>query len=169
MSREEFFTWARSGPYAQCTPEQLYFAYEVYLTCPLSRKPDHGIAHADCGRCGNCCRRLWRIEVSLHDIRRWIDEGRVDILEALERKPRHAEAESTWGFSTDAMQTAVKASPGCEEHVAEALSIAYATVASEDSYVIPKTRGCKYLIEGEQTMCAIYDTRPDVCKNFPAL
>lgn len=169
MSREDFFNWARNGPYAHCSTELLYFAYEVYLTCPLSREPEHGISHADCGRCGNCCRRPWRIEVSLHDIRRWIDEGRFDILRALERKPRHRKAESAWGLSTDALQTAVKVVRRSEEQVAAALSIAYATVAGEDSYVLPKARGCKYLIDGERTLCAIYDTRPDVCKNFPSL
>lgn len=134
LSRQEFFTWARNGPYAQCSTEQLYFAYEVYQICPISRDPQQ-ISHEDCGRCGNCCRRQWRIEVSSKDIQRWVDEGRIDILESLEPE---------------------------QGHVPTAAS-------GEVSYVIPKTAGCKYLIEGEQTMCSIYDTRPEVCRNFPSV
>ncbi|WP_424357898.1 YkgJ family cysteine cluster protein [Methanocella sp. MCL-LM] len=169
LSRQEFFTWARGGPYAQCSTEQLYFAYEVYLTCPMSRDPEH-LSHADCGRCGNCCRRQWRIEVSLKDIRRWLDEGRIDILESLERVPPGC-APATPGpeRSLDFIRTVESAARGREPDLSGIMAMVNALASGEASYVIPKTAGCKYLTEGEQTMCSIYDTRPEVCRNFPSV
>lgn len=169
LSRQEFFVQARTGTCAPWSTEQLYFAYEVYLTCPISRVSGQAAYPGECGRCGNCCRRPWRIEVSYTDVQRWIDEKRTDLLESLECRPRRSPAASGWGQSTDALQTAVKAVACGEEHVVMALSIARAVASGGDSFVLPKAGGCKYLIDGEETVCGIYDTRPDVCRNFPAV
>jgi len=169
MSRPQFFAHARNGSYAGCSTEQLYFAYEVYLTCPMSRVPEPATFPSACSRCGNCCRHPWRIEVSLNDIQRWIGEGRTDILETLELRPRHSPMTCGWGDSTEALHTTIKAVQCGEAAVDMALAIAYASVSGGDSYVLPKAGGCKYLIEGENAMCGIYNTRPDVCRHFPEL
>ena len=169
LSRQDFFTRARSGPYAQCSTEQLYFAYEVYLTCPMSRDPQH-LSHADCGRCGNCCRKTWRIEVSLKDIRRWLDEGRSDILESLEKMPPgYRSATPVPEHSLEYKRTVESAARDRETDLPGITDVVNALTSGEASYVIPKTAGCKYLIEGEETMCSIYDTRPEVCRNFPSV
>ncbi|CAJ35840.1 YkgJ family cysteine cluster protein [Methanocella arvoryzae] len=174
LSRQEFFTQARNGPYAQCSTEQLYYAYEVYQICPLSRDPVH-ISHVYCGRCGNCCRRQWRIEVSLEDVQRWIDECRFDIIESLERQPQK-QVPSEPGrsiYADEDMATlengATHADAHADAQVAKAMAIVRDIASGRASYVIPKTRGCKYLIDGEITMCSIYDTRPEVCRNFPSV
>src|SRR5512138_3609330 len=88
MSRAAFFARVREHPSYDYTTEQLYAAYEAYLTCPRSpfRVPE-AVRTFACGRCGNCCRRPWRVEVDLLDAIRWIDEGRYDLLAALEPRP----------------------------------------------------------------------------------
>lgn len=80
MSRQEFFALARG----RFSTEELYTAYEAYVTCPALR----GGGSFYCMRCGACCRRQWRIEVSGADVRRWIAEKRLDILGSLKCSPR---------------------------------------------------------------------------------
>ena len=169
ISRPEFFALARNGQYAGCSTEQLYFAYEVYLICSLSREPESAISPSQCSRCGNCCRHPWRVEVSLNDVQRWIGEGRTDILESLELKPRHSPVTAGWGCSTDALHTTIKAVHCGEAAVDMLLTIAHASASGGDSYVLPKVPGCKYLIDWDKPLCGIYDTRPDVCRHFPVL
>jgi Fe-S-cluster containining protein len=52
---------------------------------------------------------------------------------------------------------------------AKVLAIARSLEAGEGSYVLPKKTGCLYFIDGVTTACSIYDTRPEVCRIFPAI
>jgi Fe-S-cluster containining protein len=169
FSRAEFFAMVRSNMSSTLTTEQLYGAYEAYLICPRSPyRIEKETAKIDCGRCGNCCRKPWRVEVDLHDVLRWIDEGRHDILASLEPRPWGGENE----FDTDSVlirQLATRFAGLDEESLATALAIASSVADSDGSYVLPKKEGCYYLVDGAVASCSIYDTRPEVCRRFPGV
>jgi Fe-S-cluster containining protein len=167
MSRPEFFARLR-GCAPGLTPAQMYATYEAYLTCPLSPFREGAEALGfDCGRCGNCCRRPWRVEAQLHDILRWLDEGRLDILASLEHRPR----KTSCGTADTGLigQLALKAAGLDGDDLAMTLSIVARSAADEGCYVLPGENGCRYLIDGTITACSIYDTRPEVCRRFPSV
>lgn len=173
MGRQDFFARARSMS-SSYTTEQLYAAYETFLTCPRSPFREERDAAVDCSRCGNCCRRSWRIEVSLRDVLRWVAEGRRDILAALEHRPRgHGPAVA--GIPSVIRPLSLLLADEDEDYRATVLAIVRSLEADEGSYVLPKKAGCYYLIDGAiiddgaTTACSIYDTRPEVCRIFPAL
>ena len=87
ISRQEFFTRSRNKGY---TTEQLYSAYEVYTTCPGAAASHMTFDEFSCLRCGNCCRKPWRVEATQYDVLRWIWEGRLDILGTLEHMPKRS-------------------------------------------------------------------------------
>jgi Fe-S-cluster containining protein len=166
IGRQDFFARARSVSSSYST-EQLYAAYETFLTCPLSPfREARETLTIDCGRCGNCCRRPWHVEAHLRDVLRWAAEGRHDILASLERRPRGPGVEQE-GSSSVLRQLASLLAGTDEDVLAKALSIAWGAEISQDSYVLPKKRGCYYLIDGATTACGIYETRPEVCQRFP--
>lgn len=166
ISRQDFFARARRMS-ADYTTEQLYAAYEAFVTCPLSPFRDGREAlPVDCSRCGNCCRRPWRVEVHLQDVLRWAVEKRHDILASLEHRPRRPRSEPD-GISTLVRQTASLLAGADLSRLARALSVVKSVEACEGSYVLPKKGGCSYLIDGAVTACGIYDTRPEVCRRFP--
>jgi Fe-S-cluster containining protein len=166
ISRQDFFARARSAS-SRYTTEQLYAAYETFLTCPLSPfSAERETVAFDCGRCGNCCRRPWRVEVHLRDVLRWAAEGRHDILASLERRPR-APDDAPDGSSPVIRHLASLLAGTDEGRLAKALSIARRLEVSDGCYVLPKKGGCYYLIDGVTTACSIYDTRPEVCRRFP--
>ena len=167
IGRQDFFARARSTSPRYST-EQLYAAYEAFLTCPLSPFREGEPLAIDCGRCGNCCRRPWRIEVGLRDVLRWAAEGRHDLLVALEHRPRRPGLENA-GSPTMLLQLASLLAGADEAVLTRALAAAQGVETSPGSYVLPKKRGCCYLIEGVTTACGIYDTRPGVCERFPAI
>jgi len=157
LSRQEFFALAREG---KCSTEQLYSAYEAYSICPAFRKADEFV----CTRCGNCCRRQWRVEASIYDVQRWISEKRLDIIHVMEYSPkkgppggltpcemRSMEMMGSWILELDESQVAM---------------LAFALAASrEGALVLPKTnQECIY--HGDDG-CSIYSTRPEVCAMFP--
>ena len=162
MGRLEFFRKARDRS-PGLTTEQLYAAYETYLTCPLSPfREERGLPAADCCRCGRCCRRPWRVEVQLSDVLRWAGEGRHDILGSLERRPRkHGSPPAS---DLVLVQFAGLLAGAGEDELATALSVAS---GGEGSYVIPHKGSCSYLIDGDAASCGIYETRPAVCRLFP--
>ncbi len=167
MSRAEFFAKVRGNRSYDYTTEQLYAAYEAYLTCPRSPFRAPGATRTfECCRCGSCCRRPWRVEVDMLDAIRWIDEGRYDILAALEPRP--------WGGvdepdidSIIVRQLADRLAGEADERIALALTVVSGLSGSQGSYVLPQSDGCGYLIEGDQASCRIHDTRPEVCRRFP--
>jgi Fe-S-cluster containining protein len=166
ISRQDFFARERSAS-SRFTTEQLYAAYESFLTCPLSPfREERETVAIDCSRCGNCCRRPWRVEVHLRDVLRWAAEGRHDILASLERRPREPDDE-TDGSSPVIRHLASLLAGIDESWLARALSIARSLEASDGCYVLPKKGGCAYLIDGFTTACRIYHTRPEVCRRFP--
>lgn len=154
LSRQEFFSRARRGPY---TTEELYSAYEAYATCPAFP----GAGDFRCERCGRCCRRPWRIEPSVRDVQRWIREGRLDIIRRLEHAPRPG---------PPAVPAPCEAGdpgpPGPVPHGMDGdLAAAMVFAAREGELVVPKTpAGCIYY-DGDG--CTIYGTRPGVCSLFP--
>ncbi len=167
MSRAEFFKVVRANRSYNYTTEQLYAAYEAYLTCPRSPfRVEKTTTAFDCARCGNCCRRPWRVEVDLLDALRWIDEERFDILASLEPRP--------WGQDDEpdvdsiiVRQLAGRLAGEDDARITKALSVVSTLAGSEGSYVLPKNEGCGYMIEGEMASCSIHDTRPEVCRRFP--
>ncbi len=167
ISRQDFFAMARSGSPGYTT-EQLYAAYETFLTCPLSpfRERQKAIT-VDCSRCGNCCRRPWRVEVHLWDVMRWATEGRHDILASLEHQPLMPDHGS--GLVSHVLMQLAALLAGMDEGLlSKALTIAKSLESCEGSYVLPKKGGCCYhLIDGAVAVCRIYDTRPEVCRRFP--
>jgi Fe-S-cluster containining protein len=166
IGRQDFFARAR-GATPRYSIEQLYAAYETFLTCPLSPfREDRETVSIDCGRCGNCCRRPWHVEAGLRDVLRWAAEGRHDILASLERRPR-APGMGQDGSSSLLPQLASLLAGTDEDALAKALSVAREAETSPGSYVLPKKRGCYYLIDGATTACGIYETRPEVCQRFP--
>lgn len=165
MSRSEFFT--RVGRATGYTAGQLYAAYETYRTCPLSAfREERALLAVDCSRCGNCCRRPWRVEASLQDVLRWAVEGRHDILASLEHRPRKAAFEP-YDVSPVIWQLAGQLAGEDEEATATTLAVAQGVEHSEGSYVLPRNGRCRYLIDGVTTACGIYDTRPEICRTFP--
>jgi Fe-S-cluster containining protein len=171
IGRQDFFARARSVSSCYST-EQLYAAYETFLTCPLSPfREERETLTIDCGRCGNCCRRPWRVEVHLRDVLRWAAEGRHDILASLERRPR--KPGPVQADSSPVLPQLASLLAGTDEDVlARVLSLAWGAEISQGSYVLPKKRGCYYLIDGAidngtTTACGIYETRPEVCQRFP--
>jgi Fe-S-cluster containining protein len=172
ICRQDFFARARSSA-STYTTEQLYAAYETFLTCPRSPFREERDAAVDCSRCGNCCRRHWRVEVSLQDVIRWATEGRRDILAALEHRPR-GNGPAAAGILSVIRPLSLLLSGEDEDYRAKVLTIARSLEAGEGSYVLPKKTGCYYLIDGAiddgaTTACSIYDTRPEVCRVFPAI
>jgi Fe-S-cluster containining protein len=166
IGRQDFFARARKK--SSCyTTEQLYAAYETFLTCPQSpfREEQEKLA-VDCSRCGNCCRRNWRVEVSLHDALRWATERRHDILSSLKYWPRSPDDEPD-GISPLVRQLASLLAGTDESRLATTLSVVKSVEACEGSYVLPKNNGCSYLAGVKTTACRIYDTRPEVCRRFP--
>jgi Fe-S-cluster containining protein len=168
IGRQDFFARARKKA-PRYTTEQLYAAYETFLTCPISPfREERDTAGFDCGRCGNCCRRPWRVEATLHDVLRWIAEGRHDILASLDYRPRGPDDEPE-DISPLVRQLASQLAGEDEDHISRALSVAKSVEACEGSYVLPKKNGCSYLAGGKTTACRIYDTRPEVCRRFPGV
>jgi Fe-S-cluster containining protein len=166
MSRAEFFAVVRSNPSYDYSTEQLYAAYEAYLTCPRSPFRQINAVAFDCARCGSCCRRPWRVEVDLLDALRWIDEGRYDILDSLEPRPWGAVDEPDID-SIIVRQLADRLAGEDEGRIATALAVVSTLAGCEGSYVLPKNEGCGYLIDGPPASCRIHDTRPEVCRRFP--
>ena len=168
ICRQDFFTRARSMS-SSYTTEQLYAAYETFLTCPLSPFREEREKFAvDCSRCGNCCRRSWRVEVCLRDVLRWAAEGRHDILSSLEYEPLGPDPAAT-GNSPAIRQLATLLANEDEDCQTRTLAIARSLESDEGCYVLPKKNGCYYLIDGVSAACSIYDTRPEVCQLFPGI
>jgi Fe-S-cluster containining protein len=166
MSCQEFFARAR-GRKPDIASEHLYAAYETYLTCPRSQFRSEGLEPVtDCGRCGHCCRRPWRIEVSLPDVLRWAREDRADILSSLEHSPMKL-GEACFADVPILMQLACNLAGRHEDEIADILTIAQRVMTEDGSYVLPKNLGCKYLVDGKIAVCHIYESRPDVCRQFP--
>ncbi|AFC99513.1 Uncharacterized protein family (UPF0153) [Methanocella conradii HZ254] len=157
LSRQEFFARARGGKH---TIEELYAAYETYSTCPAVRSR----GAFKCMRCGSCCRRPWRVEVSVYDVQRWIYEKRLDIMKSLEYRPRKGSFRRLSTCEARSLEIMCSSLLDLDESLSAGL--AFAIAASRDgSLIMPKDEdGCVYLEDG---LCTIYETRPQVCASFP--
>jgi Fe-S-cluster containining protein len=157
LSRQDFFARARRGEYSA---EELYPAYEAYVTCPaVSRSKAFA-----CERCGSCCRRPWRIEASVYDVQRWISEKRLDIVRRLEYRPKRGPPKGLTPCEVRSFEMMCDGLLELEE--SRMASLAFALAASrEGAMVMAKgEEGCSYY-DGEG--CAIYETRPEACARFP--
>lgn len=157
LSRQEFFARARRG---KCSTEQLYSAYEAYTTCPALR--DNG--EFSCARCGNCCRRPWRVEASVYDVQRWIWENRLDIIGELEYSPK--KGPPPWLTECEARSMEMMCSELIEYDESLVAVLAFALAAARDNALVvsKKTGECVYY---NGSGCSIYSTRPEVCARFP--
>ena len=166
MSRAEFFSHVRRRVPDYSTVE-LYAAFEAYLCCPQSpfREASAGI---ECGRCGRCCRRPWRVEAQLQDVLRWINERRWDILAGLVHDPIRSRAECE-ADPVLVQQTAGLLAGLDPDMVLRILGIVGAIAAGYGGYTMPRSPGCHHLIDGAISVCGIYDTRPEVCRRFPEI
>jgi Fe-S-cluster containining protein len=156
LSRQGFFALAREWGFSV---EELYMAYEDYLTCPALRQGRFG-----CNRCGACCRRPWRVEASVYDVQRWVSEKRLDILESLEYSPKLGPPQGLTPCEARALEAMCSGLLELDENLAA--SFAFALAASrEGALVVPKGQdGCVY---HDGHGCAIYETKPGVCDRFP--
>ncbi len=153
LSRQEFFALARG----RLSTEELYSAYEAYVTCPALR--NRGAFR--CERCGACCRRPWRIEPSVCDVLRWISEKRLDILENLKYAPKRGPPQ---GLTPGEARSLEMMCSELDEGLVATLAFALAA-SREGALVIAKdAEGCAY---HDGSGCAIYETRPEVCVRFP--
>ncbi len=152
LSRQDFFAMAKG----RLSVEELYSAYEAYVTCPALRER----GAFQCKRCGSCCRRPWRIEPSVDDVRRWISEKRLDIIENLVYAPKRGPPQGLTPLEAEALEAM------CSDDEYTAATFAFALAASAESALIvaKDLEICSYY---DGFGCAIYDTRPGVCARFP--
>lgn len=173
LSRQEFFSLMRAESVTSCSTEQMYSAYEVYRTCPeiqMSGFTFEGIAGKGCYRCGECCRKPWRIEVSFSDVLRWVSEGRSDILGSLEFYPRKnaCEASSPEGSMTLLKHAGMQIPELGDDIASDAAFKLFISALYDGCLVLPKNKnGCVYLMAGAATSCSIHGTKPEVCIRFP--
>ena len=163
ISRQEFFARSRDQGYST---EQLYSAYEVYATCPGAAESHMRFDQFTCLRCGNCCRKPWRVEATLYDVLRWIWQGRLDILGALEHSHRRSVEPAVNACEEKAMDMIGIGLAEQDDGLVASLAAAIAS-ARNGWLLIPKKNGQCIFYENEKKSCAIYDTRPEVCIRFP--
>jgi len=157
LSRQEFF--ARAWKDDRST-EELYSAYEAYSTCPAFRKAGPFL----CERCGGCCLRPWRIEVSVYDVQRWILEKRLDVIEDLEYMPKKGPPGGLTPCEVKSLEMMCSGLLELDEGLMARLGFALAA-SGDGAMVIGKSMGgCRYY---DGSGCSIYDTRPGVCARFP--
>lgn len=164
LSRQEFFAKAGREGY---TTEQLYSAYEVYATCPGAAASHMRFDRFRCLRCGNCCRRPWRVEATRSDVLRWIWEGRLDILGALEQRPKRMPLTSLHAYEEKALEMIGASLLELDDDMVASLASAIAA-AGDGWLLVPRKYGrCVFLDEDGLPACAIHGTRPEVCERFP--
>jgi Fe-S-cluster containining protein len=157
LSRQEFFARARNGRYST---EELYSAYEAYMTCPAFGRP----GAFRCERCGRCCRRPWRVEASVYDVQRWIAEKRLDIIDSLEYVPKKGPPPGLTPCEMKEFEMICAGLLEQDERLTATLGFALAA-SREGALVMPRNAcGCVHF---DGAGCAIYDTRPGVCGRFP--
>lgn len=135
-----------------------------------------------CLRCGACCFTVKYITVSHSDVRRWVAQGRCDILEALVIDRRRSPLASVYG--KDRIDQAKAGANMLIESNIEVLSracsdsnfykrvldVIYLTGLLESSvYVGRRDNKCIFLgcdADGVAS-CMINDTKPRVCEKFP--
>ncbi|MCD1296239.1 hypothetical protein CUJ83_14650 [Methanocella sp. CWC-04] len=178
LSRQDFFKIVRQRVKEDITTEQLYSAYEIYLICPKAASMGYiisGISSQACYRCGNCCRKPWRIEASLYDVLRWIREGRFDILADLRYVPRRKEDETAPNIKAQAIKMVELMAghiAGCDRDLmAKAAFAIFAASRDDGCLVLPKSGegGCIYHMDNGISSCGIHGTKPEVCMKFPKM
>lgn len=157
LSRQEFFARARKGEYST---EQLYSAYEAYAICPCFGGP----GEFECNRCGNCCRKPWRVEASVYDVQRWISEKRLDIIGELEYFPKRGPPRGLTPCELRSLEMMCLELMELDESLIAMFAFALAA-SREGALILPKNDGgCIY---HDGSGCSIYGTRPEVCAVFP--
>jgi Fe-S-cluster containining protein len=119
-----------------------------------------------CLRCGNCCRKPWRVEATQYDVLRWIWEGRLDILGMLEHMPKRAPLAAASSCEQKALDMiGIELAEQDDRLVA---SLASSIVSARDGWLLaPKKNERCIFYDESQKACAIYSTRPEVCGRFP--
>ena len=163
ISRQEFFARTRGKGYST---EQLYSAYEVYATCPGAAATHMKFGDFKCLRCGNCCRKPWRVEATHYDVLRWIWEGRLDILGILEHRHKRSVEAATSACEEKALDMIGVELAEQDDSLVASLAAAIAS-ARNGWLLIPKMGGQCIFYDGGQKACTIYGTRPEVCAHFP--
>ncbi|HTY91703.1 MAG TPA: YkgJ family cysteine cluster protein [Methanocella sp.] len=124
----------------------------------------------ECRRCGQCCSSVRYVTVCHADVKRWVAQKRLDILEGLvidrRRTPLLAIRKDSIRAAKEEAR-ALLAEAGLEdEHVFEIL---YVTKLLECAVYVKRAGGACALLreDGGMATCGIQDTKPLVCEKFP--
>jgi|GEM_PF-3185600 len=156
------------GPAGRKDLEQLSSIFELYPESVrlLSDREAVELPSFECQRCGQCCARVKYVTVSHEDVKRWVSQQRLDILDSLvidgRRKPLMA------ARGKEAIEAA-KIEAGPLSGDGRIFEILYLTALVECAVYIKRRDGaCAFLIDdGGVAACNIHDTRPRVCEKFP--
>lgn len=132
----------------------------------------------ECRRCGACCSSVRYVPVCSGDIRRWLSQGRTDIISCLavdrRRTPLLASlgpdmveaAKRNAGEEAEAaLYAAGHASFKTFSHVAETLYLC--DLLENVVYVRRENGRCAFMTDDDKATCAIQETKPRACAKFP--
>jgi Fe-S-cluster containining protein len=97
---------------------------------------------------------------------RWIWEGRLDILGALEHIPKRASQEAASACEEKALGMIGIGLAEQDDMIVASLASSIAS-ARDGWLLVPKKNGRCIFYDESQKACAIYGTRPEVCGRFP--
>ncbi len=152
--------------------EQLSGIYELYPDSIrlLSDREAVELPNFECKRCGTCCARVKYVPVSHEDVKRWVSQKRLDILDALaidrRRTPLLAAKKNAIEAAKDGARSLLESAGLDSEHAFELL---YVTTLLECAVYVKRRDGaCAFLAyEGSAAACGIQGTKPRVCEKFP--
>ncbi len=177
MASEELRRFYDDNPlvYGQASPEdlgQLSCIRELYPDA-VRLLGDHEAAELpvfECRRCGACCAAVKYVTVCHGDVKRWVKEKRLDILEALvvdrRRTPllalRKGRVEAARAGAMSLLESAGLGS-------GHAFELLYVTMLLECAVYVKRRDGACTFLEKDngRAACAIQDTKPRVCEKFP--
>lgn len=152
--------------------DQLSMIYELFPDSArlLGDREAVELPEFECRRCGQCCSSVRYITVCHGDVKRWVAQKRLDILENLvidhRRTPMLAMRKDSIGTAkSEAM--ALLAEVGLEDE--RFFQLLYVTGLLECAVYVKRSGGaCVFLGgEGGRSTCSIQDTKPLVCEKFP--
>lgn len=153
--------------------EQLAGIFELYPDSArlLSDREAVELPYFECRRCGTCCATVKYVAVSHEDVRRWVSQKRLDILDDLvidrRRTPLMALKKDRIS-AAKAEATSTLEDTGLSEN-GHTFELLYVTKLLECVVYIKRRDGaCTFLVDEEgMAACGIQDTKPRVCKKFP--
>lgn len=138
----------------------------------LSDREAVKIDHFECRRCGACCASVKYITVCFSDVKRWVTQRRLDILDTLDIDRTATPMLATRGKDAIAMARADadKMLRGLDSPDRQRIRdlICVTKLLESAVYVSRKNNACAFLEEKDGLYtCRIHDTKPRVCEKFP--